>query len=303
MTLLVIEDDEVDRSYLKRLLKNNAHIGEILEAGTIQEGLELYTAHKIDCVLIDYVLPGGNGIDFIEKAYSLPNPYVPFIMLTGQGNEKIAVAAMKAGAADYLTKDELTEQLLSKTIDHVLEKTKLVEELKEKSMALEFMATTDNLTGLLNRHAFQKEAKKRLSFARRYDQKLVFLFIDLDDFKLINDRFGHEIGDRLLVLVAERLSRSFRDEDLVCRFGGDEFIAICRVNAFSDVEHIAKKIINFISAPYDIEATTFAVNACIGIACRQGNEELEDLIHEADMALYAAKRMGKGRYFLSKKAN
>ena len=168
-------------------------------------------------------------------------------------------------------------------------------------MALEFMATTDNLTGLLNRHAFQKEGKKRFSLARRYDQKLVVLFIDLDDFKIINDQFDHEVGDRLLVLAAERLARGFREEDLVCRFGGDEFVAICRVYFFSDVEQIAKKIISLLAAPYDIEAQSLSVNACIGIACRHANEELDDLIHEADIALYAAKRMGKGKYYISKK--
>ena len=302
ITLLVIDDSEDDRALYKRLLRKNTHISTILEAMTVQQGLDLYHENNIDCVLIDYQLPGEDGISFINKAMNLPHPFVPLIMLTGQGNEKVAVAAMKAGASDYLTKDELTDQLLNKTIQHVLEKSKLVSELNKKTIALEVMATTDNLTGLLNRHAFQKEAQKRVSFAKRHDQKIVILFIDLDGFKNINDTYGHETGDRLLSLAAERLARSFREEDIVCRFGGDEFVAVCRVCLHSDAVNIAKKIISMLSEPYVFNGSALQINACVGIAYRQANEGLEDLIHEADQALYAAKRSGKGKYFISTKS-
>lgn len=301
ITLLMIEDSKDDRTLYKRWLSKNKQIGTILEATDVQTGLNLYAKNAIDCILIDYQLPGDNGIDFIQKLNGLAQPFVPLIMLTGHGSEQIAVEAMKAGATDYLTKDELSEQLLSKTIQHVLEKSKLVLALKEKTLALELMATTDSLTGLLNRYAFQKETQKRLSAARRHDQKIAVLFMDLDGFKLINDSFGHEIGDRLLSLAASRLASSLREEDILCRFGGDEFIAMVSVYLNSDAEEIARKIIQLLSAPYDIEGRTLQINACIGIAYRHGNEDANDLIHEADLALYEAKRNGKGRYFVSRR--
>lgn len=303
ITLLVIDDNQVDRETYKRFLYNNKRIGKILEADTVQKGLELYRTHTIDCVLLDYMLPGENGIKFIEKAALLNSTpiYVPLIMLTGQGNEKVAVNAMKAGAIDYLTKDELSEQLLCKTIEHVLEKSKLVQELKEKTIALERLATTDSLTGLLNRYAFQKEAQKRLSIAKRYDHRMAVLFIDLDGFKRINDTYSHEMGDRLLSLVSTRLLHSLREEDIICRFGGDEFVVVTRVHLDEDTVDIAKKLIKLISEPYDMEGKLLRISACIGIACRHANESMDDLIHAADLALYRAKRQGEGNYFISAK--
>ncbi len=283
-------------------MRKNKRIVKIFEAETALQGINLYQENNIDCVLVDYHMPGENGLSFINKVCSLSSPFVPLIMLTGQGSERVAVAAMKAGASDYLTKDELSELLLNKTIAHVLEKSKLILELNKKTMALEFMATTDKLTGLLNRYAFQKEAQKRISLAKRYNQKIAILFIDLDGFKHVNDTFGHDLGDRLLSLAAKRLVRGFRDEDIICRFGGDEFVVMCKVDRFDDTAQIAEKIIHILAEPYDIERNSLRINACIGIAYRQTNEDLNELIHEADLALYAAKRLGKGSYFTSTKA-
>ena len=217
LTLLVVDDSEDDRQLYRRLLRRNVHIGTILEADNVKQGLALYHTKHIDCALVDYKLPGDTGLDFIQEAHKLPHPFVPIIMLTGHGSEKIAVEAMKAGATDYLTKDELAEQLLNRTIEHVIEKSKLIAEINKKTMALELMATTDSLTGLMNRRAFQVEAKKRLSDARRHNYQLAVLFIDLDDFKQVNDAHGHELGDRLLTLASEGLKRCLREEDIICR--------------------------------------------------------------------------------------
>ena len=117
--LLIIDDSEDDRQLYKRLLRKNERIHTILEATTAQEGLEAYKSTNIDCILIDYKLPGTNGINFIEKINRIDHPFVPIIMLTGYGSEEVAVNAMKAGATDYLSKNDLSAHLLNKTIDHV----------------------------------------------------------------------------------------------------------------------------------------------------------------------------------------
>ena len=300
LTILVIDDSIDDRELYKRLLRKNTHIATILDANDVKQGLALYHTQHIDCALVDYKLFGDTGLDFIKKVHKLAPPFLPIIMLTGQGNEKIAVEAMKTGATDYLTKDTLTEQLLNSTIKHVIEKNKLITECNKKTKALEFMATTDSLTGLMNRRTFQMDAKKRLSDAKRQKYTCAILFIDLDDFKRINDTHGHKIGDRLLTLVSAGLLLCLREEDIVCRYGGDEFVVIAgRIQDNSNAPDIAKKIISLLSKRYTIDGITLQISASIGIAYSHPSKNIDLLIQEADLALYEAKRRGKGKYVVS----
>ncbi len=296
INLLILDDSEDDRQYYKRLLRYNKDINKILEAESVDAALEIYRNHRVDCALIDYRLPGDDGIDFIKKLNKSPHDYTPIIMITGYGNERIAVDAMKAGAADYLPKSGLSEEILSKTIAHIMDKGTLLNRLKEKTIALELIATTDYLTGLMNRRAFRTEVKKCLAEARRNNALLCFLFIDLDDFKRINDIFTHEIGDKLLALAASRLKRNMREEDILCRFGGDEFIAVAKINEPIEATSIAKKIIATLSKQYNINSQTFYISASIGIAYSATNKSLDTSLHEADLALHKAKQDGKSKF-------
>ncbi|MFN6568698.1 CHASE2 domain-containing protein [Dendronalium sp. ChiSLP03b] len=171
-------------------------------------------------------------------------------------------------------------------------------ELKRKEDHLRYLAYHDPLTGLSNRKFFAEQLYESLDWAQNNNLLLGLLFIDLDGFKQINDTLGHEIGDRLLVTIAQRLSNSLRGSDTVSRLGGDEFTVILR--AIPNVQvaaKVAEKILGCITEPIVLDGYTTRVSASIGISIYPLNgQNIETLIKQADTAMYRAKHLGKNRY-------
>jgi diguanylate cyclase (GGDEF)-like protein/PAS domain S-box-containing protein len=173
---------------------------------------------------------------------------------------------------------------------------------KQLEAQLEHQALHDALTGLPNRALFQDRLSSALKRGARpiehLGRKAAVLFIDLDDFKVINDTLGHKAGDQLLIKVAERISQSIRPSDTAARLGGDEFTVL--LEDVDDVElarRIADRILEHLRAPFMLEAREVVVSASIGIALSTERRPApEDLMRSADMALYEAKSRGKGRY-------
>ncbi len=161
------------------------------------------------------------------------------------------------------------------------------------------LAHTDSLTGLPNRSLFYDRLGQCIAQASRQQKKLALLFLDLDDFKLVNDQFGHDTGDLLLKSVADRLRQNIRSENTVARTGGDEFILILNdiANAGS-AAIVAKKLIQSISEPFIIQGNTCQIGSSIGIAIfPDDSDELEKLVTHADSAMYKAKQSGKNNYY------
>jgi len=167
------------------------------------------------------------------------------------------------------------------------------QELEIKSQELERISRTDSLTGLANRHYIETALAAEINRHRRYQHNLSIILIDLDHFKRVNDSFGHQVGDKVLITFAEILSNDTRASDLAGRWGGEEFIVICPE---SDLEGGAVQAENL---RQKLEAMHFPVSgsqtASFGIACLAVGESLDDLIRRADDALYAAKQKGRNR--------
>jgi diguanylate cyclase (GGDEF)-like protein len=166
---------------------------------------------------------------------------------------------------------------------------------------LEFQAFHDPLTQLANR------ARLRTLLDTAWDRRgepgrLALLFVDLDRFKQVNDTFGHEAGDELLLLVARRLERSVRVGDAVARFGGDEFVVVCEdVSGRDEAVQIASRIRESLARTYRLSAGETAVRACVGIALDDEQGSVDDLLREADMAAYRAKDLGRNRVELARR--
>jgi diguanylate cyclase (GGDEF)-like protein len=163
---------------------------------------------------------------------------------------------------------------------------RLASERSWAEWGLRHWATFDPLTGLPNRASFVS----RLDAALRAGQAVVVLFCDLDGFKPVNDRFGHAGGDRLLVEVAARLRRAVRDEDVVSRFGGDEFVIMCRDARGTAFADLCRRIEDALSQPIDLDGESVLIGASIGTVSGVGATDAEQLIHRADLAMYTAKR-------------
>lgn len=168
---------------------------------------------------------------------------------------------------------------------------------KEKEEKLLQMAYYDNLTDLPNRSMLKSHLKKALSRAKRKEHEVAIMFIDLDGFKSVNDTLGHEAGDSLLQQVAERLTASVREEDLISRLGGDEFIVVFEETNKEEISGIAERVMEDISSPFLIDDNTVTVTPSIGIAIYPENGfDIEALVRNADKAMYAVKAKGKGNY-------
>ncbi|MEF1289726.1 GGDEF domain-containing protein, partial [Vibrio sp. M260118] len=169
--------------------------------------------------------------------------------------------------------------------------TRQTKQLKHKQEQLLFLSEHDPLTNLLNRRAFDKQLDQSITKARRSGHKLAILFIDLDDFKEVNDSYGHDAGDHVLVQVAKRLTGCVRESDIVGRIGGDEFV-VC-LDLLDTLEGVPRKIDQLstaISAPLEFDGRTLNVGSSIGIACYpdQGITK-DDLLCIADKAMYVQK--------------
>ena len=165
---------------------------------------------------------------------------------------------------------------------------------KAKERQMESIATSDPLTGVLNRRGFERDAARRLTDSAD-DATGALLFIDLNDFKQINDQYGHEIGDQLLTIASERLRRSLRSCDIIGRPGGDEFVALVP-DVDSDVaDKLALRLTNALEQPYLIGREKLQCAASIGLALYPKNAStLTGLLREADQAMYRAKARCRG---------
>jgi diguanylate cyclase (GGDEF)-like protein/PAS domain S-box-containing protein len=167
-------------------------------------------------------------------------------------------------------------------------------ERREAEAKIRFMAYHDNLTGLPNRKLFHDRLVEALGDCRHSGLLLTLLFVDLDDFKPINDTYGHAVGDKLLAAVADRLSDCVRDGDTVARYGGDEFVVLLRdVRAEHDAEVIAEKLLGCLREPFSVEGLELSISASVGgTTSHTGCEDMDTLLRAADSAMYRAKDLG-----------
>jgi diguanylate cyclase (GGDEF)-like protein len=188
-------------------------------------------------------------------------------------------------------------QLMSLFVAAALERAAHAERIQQ-------LAFYDALTGLPNRVLFGDRITQAMNAAKRYKRGFAVMYLDLDNFKAINDRYGHPVGDLVLRGVAERLVLALRESDTIARFGGDEFVILQPVvNAAGDAADLAKKVVEAMQAPFTIENVDHVVHTSIGIALfpQDGNTP-DELMDRADRALYRAKHAGRNRWLFFSEA-
>lgn len=198
------------------------------------------------------------------------------------------------GVIRDITQRKLLEEQLKRT---AAELSRSNNELKLKEDHLRYLAYHDPLTGLPNRKYFAEQLYESINWAKDHNLLLGLLFIDLDGFKQVNDNLGHEIGDRLLLVVAQRLNNSLRTSDIVARLGGDEFTVILRpIPNVQVAAKVAEKILLNLTEPIVLNGSSTRVSASIGISIYPDNSlDPDTLLKQADAAMYRAKHLGKNR--------
>ena len=173
-----------------------------------------------------------------------------------------------------------------------------ITEREDDQRRMSYLARFDPLTGLINRFMFSDRLQNAISRARRDGGLVSLMFLDLDEFKAVNDRFGHTTGDELLQQVAERLQLAVRESDTVARIGGDEFTIVLEGSQrVEDAGHVATKILRALEVPYEVGGHTLHITASIGIALYPvDGEDADSLLRDADIAMYSAKSAGRNTY-------
>ena len=171
-------------------------------------------------------------------------------------------------------------------------------QLQHDARRLEFLAHHDTLTGLPNRAMFAERAREAVTHARRHQKNCAFLFLDLDNFKTVNDTLGHDVGDALLKIISSRLRASIRGDDFIARIGGDEFCVLLQDIADPrEAAAVAQKLLHELGKPYRIGEHQVSSGASIGIACvPQDGDDVATLLRLADLAMYRAKELGRNGY-------
>ncbi len=289
--LVIVEDHEADFVHLSRLLQSTKHSFQTVEnAASLEKALELINQHPIDCCLLDCYLPDGNAVDLLHKLNRehghMP---CPIAVITGQEDTETAVELMKYGAHDYAVKQDITSESLEELIISVTKQW-------ESQQQLCYMATHDSLTKLSNRAVFNDRLEFLFSESARYHHHFSLLYLDLDNFKTINDTHGHEAGDFVLQMVANKLQKRFRKTDLVSRLGGDEFTVLLSNTTLEDAKIAAESCLKDLQIDIDWQNEVIEVSPSIGVASHPSAAKTSaELLNNADYALYSAKESGKGQ--------
>lgn len=300
LKILIIEDDDVDRMELVRTIKKSELACDIIEKINLEDAMAICSQMSFDCVIIDYRLPGQDGLAGIRILNSrFPN--MAIIMSTGQGNEEVATEALKCGALDYIVKCNVSPALLKKSITSAIKKALLKKQRQAKEAINEYLALHDPLTDIPNRMLFNFILKREIEHAKRHKQLFALLFLDLDRFKNINDSLGHAAGDSLLQQISKRFKSIIREEDLLARLGGDEFgILMSSLSNAEDAKMLATKLIDSLKNSFILEGEEIHITTSIGIAIYPvSGETASEIMHNADSAMYQAKHGGRNTFKLS----
>ena len=298
LLFLIIDDDPGDIELLRRNLETVPDLqAEIVSLSTSIKAQAILACRKVDLVFIDYRLVSNTGLD-IFRVLREAGCNQPMIMLTGMGNEMVAVEAMKAGFADYLVKNSIDPANLYRAITNALEKAALMQQLEAQQKKLEELARFDVLTGLYNQSYFFERLSTEIHRSLRYGHEFALLMFDIDFFKSINDTHGHLFGDLVLTRIGGMIRAHIRNTDIAGRFGGEEFIfGLCNTGR-SGAETFAERIRKAIAAEPFITPEQDAVHITCSIGISLVDSTTPDApaaIYRADKALYEAKAAGRNR--------
>lgn len=290
--VLLIEDNPGDAKLVEVLLDanndTNKHF-ELIRVGLLSEAFPVLEQGGISAILLDLGLPDGNGLESLTRIYTAALT-IPIVVLSAEEDELLAIQSVQLGAQDFLVKSGISELVLRRSLYYAIERKNLLEQLQ-------YLAHYDVMTGLANRKLFYDRLKQDIVSARRSKKSLALIFLDLNDFKLVNDSLGHHSGDDLLKETARRLLNCIRTTDCAARMGGDEFtIVLNNLNNAEDAALIADKILQALAEPFILNTQQTTIYASLGISIYPDDcDDIETLIGAADAAMYQAKESGRDK--------
>lgn len=271
----MVEDDPDARDALRVILEHEGY--RVSVAGDGAEALEVFSREPPELVISDVSMPRTDGLALVSRLREAgpAERYVPVILISADDAIERRVTGLDLGADDYLTKPIQLNELLARVRVHLRQ--------ANRYSALQQRAVVDELTGVLNRRGIVGQLEREIARADRGGGPLSLLFFDLDDFKRVNDEFGHQAGDAILQQTAYALSAGVRLGDWVGRLGGDEFVVVAPDCPPEAAHALAARL-----------RAALQTRASVGVAAHQFGESARDLLDRADAAMYANKRKQSG---------
>ena len=287
MKILIIDDNPDDLEVAKSRLAREC--SEIVCADGGVAGLEAARRERPDLILLDLDMPDLSGFDVCRALKADPDLcMIPVLFLSGTGAAEEKVKGLDLGAVDYVTKPFDAFELRARV--RAALRTKHLQDLLIEH------AHIDPLTGLPNRRALKERLQREWARVRRYEGQLSFIMADIDNFKRINDAYGHHVGDLMLQKVANAIAESCRQIDLPSRFGGEEFAIVVPGETVSGAAHLAERCREAVAKlVVTVAADVLRTTASFGAADTTDADSPEELLQQADEALYRAKNAGRNR--------
>ena len=290
--VLHVEDDSHDAIFIAETLsQSSSYHCQIDHCKSLAAAQKQLSCTNYDVVLLDLNLPDSQGLNTIDSIREL-FPDQPIVVLSGSTSDHEAMEAVRLGAQDYLSKETVDPTQVSRVIHHAIDR-------KNHEKKLMNLAFYDPVCGIPNRNLFINNLTQAMSRCDRTKERIALMFLDLDKFKFINDKWGHDAGDAVLREAAVRINQCVRKQDVIARLGGDEFTVILEgIKDRRNAERIARKILAKLSQPYLVADDMAQCSASIGISFYDGHIELtpDTLIKQTDIAMYRAKKDGRNTY-------
>jgi diguanylate cyclase (GGDEF)-like protein len=289
LTILVIEDHPDQRDLLAIVLQREGY--NVVTAGNGIEAMEKLQKEDVQIALSDIMMPKMDGFELIKSIRNDPAlKGIYLILITARIQEGDRVRGLDLGADDYITKPFSFSELLARV--------RVGSRVVQYQQNLEYQTQIDPLTGLFNRRAFERKIAEEFERARRYNHSLSVLLLDIDNFKTINDTYGHHGGDTALVKISEILRERTRRSDFPARYGGEEFVLILPETDQDSALQVANKIHEEIrSRTFGTDTRPFALTVSIGLSSTSTKHytDWRQTLDDADQAMYVAKNSGKDR--------
>ena len=293
-----------DEAMRKLVLHHVSVLGlNVAQAESAERAVDVASdkADRLDCIVLDGAMIGVDAYDVARRLRAVPETAVipTLVILARPPNEAEMLKLLEAGVMDHVTKP-LSSALFAAKVKAVCERSRMQRELKNKlRFALE-SAAHDPLTGLFNRRYFERRLKEESAHARRHKKPFSVVMIDLDHFKLVNDTYGHEEGDRVLKHLAETVGSALREDDVACRYGGEEFVLLLRTTSGAAARVVANRLRASLldrGLPLGDSSEPKHITFSAGVAAADERNDFDagDIVLRADQALYRAKRGGRNR--------
>lgn len=295
LRVLLVEDDEDDFVLTSGLLSGiDSPKVDLKWVANYHDAVLAIGRGEHDVCLVDYYLGERTGLELLRQAAEV-NSAAPMIMLTSHSGYDVDAEALRAGAAGYLVKGQISTATLERSIRYAIQRARLIEGLRR-------LASHDELTGLYNRRAMDGMLKDETERHQRYGRPAALVLLDVDRFKSINDSHGHLVGDEVLRWLAQIVRDTVRAVDIPARYGGEELAIILPEMNGRQAARVAERVRRrvavrpFVSRGHDGRQFRIPITVSLGVAVMPGDAtSAESLVAAADQSLYAAKHGGRNR--------